>query len=157
MRIIAHNEGFFTLYNGLSASMLGVMHPLIYFPLYEKSKIYFKQNWDTANPDSDSLSSHFVLISAISCKAITSAMTYPHEVLRARLHDLRGYEENHHKISITAAAKRLYLEKGPLGFYYGFWVNLMRISPAYAITFVLYEKFSVVLHRAIGGGGSHED
>ncbi len=74
--------------------MLGVAHPLIYFPLYEKSKIYFKRNWDSSNQDDpDSLSSKYVLISAIMCKAITSAMTYPHEVLRARMHDIRKYEQ----------------------------------------------------------------
>ena len=80
------------LYNGLSASMLGVAHPLIYFPLYEKSKIYFKRNWDSETGDSESLSSKYVLISAITCKAATSALTYPHEVLRARMHDIRKYE-----------------------------------------------------------------
>ena len=46
MRKIQRQEGFKTLYNGLAASMLGVAHPLIYFPLYEKSKIYWKSNWD---------------------------------------------------------------------------------------------------------------
>jgi len=72
--------------------MIGVMHPLIYFPLYEKSKIYYKKHWDIANTDPDTLSSRFVLISAISCKAITSACTYPHEVIRARMQDARRYE-----------------------------------------------------------------
>jgi len=72
--------------------MFGVAHPLIYFPLYEKSKIYFKKNWDSDNTDPDGLSSRFVLISAISCKAVTSAATYPHEILRARMQDFRKYE-----------------------------------------------------------------
>lgn len=94
MRIITHQEGFLTLYNGLSASMLGIMHPLIYFPLYEKAKIYLKQNWDSENPDPNTLSSKYVLISAVLCKAITSAITYPHEVVRARLQDVRGYEQS---------------------------------------------------------------
>ena len=89
---IAQREGVLTLYNGLSASMLGVIHPLIYFPLYEKSKIYYKTYWDTDNKDTDSLSSKFVVLSAITCKAATSACTYPHEVLRARMQDLRAYE-----------------------------------------------------------------
>ena len=92
MRMIQQQEGFLTLYNGLSASMLGVMHPLIYFPLYEMAKIYFKRHWDVDNPDPDHLSSRFVLISAITCKAATSACTYPHEVVRARMQDARRYE-----------------------------------------------------------------
>lgn len=74
--------------------MLGIMHPLIYFPLYEKAKIYLKKNWDKSNPDPDTLSSRFILISAVFCKAATSALTYPHEVIRARLQDVRGYEQN---------------------------------------------------------------
>lgn len=81
MFIIAKQEGFLTLYNGLSASMIGVLHPLIYFPLYEKSKLYFKKNFD---PDRETLSSRYVFISAIMCKALTSLLTYPHEVIRAR-------------------------------------------------------------------------
>lgn len=72
--------------------MLGIMHPLIYFPLYEKAKIYLKKNWDTHNADPDALSSQFVLISAVFCKGASSALTYPHEVIRARMQDARGYE-----------------------------------------------------------------
>ena len=73
--------------------MIGLMHPIIYFPLYEKSKIYFKNNFDTDN-NSKALSPKYVLICATSCKAITSALTYPHEVVRARMQDARKYEDN---------------------------------------------------------------
>lgn len=38
---IASEEGVISLYQGLAASAIGVLHPLIYFPLYEKSKLYF--------------------------------------------------------------------------------------------------------------------
>ena len=92
INIVRKKEGIRTLYNGLSASMIGVSHPLIYFPLYEKSKIYFKKNWDSDNPDPNKLSSRYVAISTIWCKAATSFMTYPHEVLRARMQDTRKYE-----------------------------------------------------------------
>lgn len=44
MIMIAQNEGVMALYQGLAASAIGVLHPLIYFPLYEKSKIYFLNN-----------------------------------------------------------------------------------------------------------------
>jgi hypothetical protein len=44
MQIIAQREGVIALYQGLAASAVGVLHPLIYFPLYEKSKIYFLNN-----------------------------------------------------------------------------------------------------------------
>jgi hypothetical protein len=44
MQMIAREEGIRALYQGLTASFVGVIHPLIYFPLYEKSKVYLKQN-----------------------------------------------------------------------------------------------------------------
>jgi solute carrier family 25 (mitochondrial folate transporter), member 32 len=88
---IQQNEGAMALYSGLSASFLGLMHPLLYFPLYEKSKIYFMENYE--DKDRDSLSPKYVLISACSCKALTSLLTYPHEVIRSRQQDARRYEQ----------------------------------------------------------------
>lgn len=38
------HEGFFALYKGLPATAIGIIHPLVFFPLYEKLKIYFKDN-----------------------------------------------------------------------------------------------------------------
>ena len=135
--------------------MMGIAHPLIYFPLYEKSKIYFAEVWDTQNSDPNNLSSRYVVIGAVTSKAITSFLTYPHEVLRARMQDFRKYEDEslpksqRTKNSIKAVATKLWKEKGIRSFYDGFWVNLMRISPSYAITFVLYEKFCVLLEQGL--------
>ena len=39
---IYNKEGFRALYRGLPASMLGVLHPLVFFPIYEKCKQHFK-------------------------------------------------------------------------------------------------------------------
>jgi hypothetical protein len=36
---IVENEGFFALWKGISASFLGLLHPVVFFPLYEKSKL----------------------------------------------------------------------------------------------------------------------
>jgi hypothetical protein len=80
---IQQKEGVRALYQGLSASMIGVLHPLIYFPLYEKSKIYCLKNFQKDQPDKQ-LESKYVFISAIICKSLTSLLTYPHEVVRSR-------------------------------------------------------------------------
>lgn len=92
---IGHQEGIPALYQGLSASMIGVLHPLIYFPLYEKSKIYFHNEWqaDSKKP----LELRYVFVSAISCKALTSLLTYPHEVVRARQQNTRRHEVTEHR------------------------------------------------------------
>jgi solute carrier family 25 folate transporter 32 len=82
MARIQRNEGTAALYQGLSASAVGVLHPIIYFPLYEKSKIYCLKNFEP--PGSEKLSHRYVMMSAIVCKAMTSLLTYPHEVVRSR-------------------------------------------------------------------------
>lgn len=51
--------------SGLTASILGISHALIYFPLYEHWKMYFKKTFE---PNSDKLSSRYVFLSAIFSK-----------------------------------------------------------------------------------------
>jgi hypothetical protein len=94
-------EGGRALMSGLTASILGISHALIYFPLYEHWKMFFKKTFE---PDSDRLSSRYVFVSAIfsKCKqkwkstnsiynlVVSSAIAYPHEVLRSRQQDSRS-------------------------------------------------------------------
>ena len=126
--------------------MLGLIHPMIYFPLYEKSKLYFKNNWD---PDSETLKSRYVVISACSSKALASSFTYPHEVIRARLQDRRSYEQNSNNPVRFIDVVREIRGEGLPAFYAGFLTNLVRIMPHYAIIFVLYEYFSQSFHELI--------
>ena len=79
---IVKSEGLSALFKGVSASMLGIIHPLVFFPMYEKLKIHFKQTYDS---DKDKLSNKFILASSIISKVTASFCCYPHEVLRARL------------------------------------------------------------------------
>ncbi len=58
-------EGGRALMSGLTASILGISHALIYFPLYEHWKMFFKKTFE---PDSDRLSSRYVFVSAIFSK-----------------------------------------------------------------------------------------
>ena len=79
---ITKTEGFRALYKGFSATMIGVIHPIVFFPLYEKLKIHCKETYEK---DQENLSSKFVVASSITSKLIASAISYPHEVLRSRL------------------------------------------------------------------------
>jgi len=80
---VKQQEGFFALYRGFSASLFGIIHPLLFFPMYEKMKIYFKRNWEAA--DAEHLSVKFILAASILSKIGASLLSYPHEVLRSRL------------------------------------------------------------------------
>ena len=83
MKEIAHKEGFLALYKGIWASLIGIIHPLVYFPMYEIMKLYLLENFE--EPGSTKLSSKYVAVSAITCKVTASLASYPHEVLRSRI------------------------------------------------------------------------
>ena len=79
---IAKTEGITALFAGLTASIVGISHAFIYFPMYEKLKLYFLNNFE--NNEEGRLSSKYVFVSAVISKVIASIITYPHEVLRTR-------------------------------------------------------------------------
>ena len=71
------------MYKGIWASLIGMIHPLVYFPMYEIMKLYLIENWE--KPEATKLSSKYVAFAAITCKITASAASYPHEVLRSRI------------------------------------------------------------------------
>jgi len=83
VKYIVNKEGFGAMYKGLSASYIGVIHPIIFFPLYEKSKIYLLQNREP--PGNKKLSAINIFICSTISKTLASLGSYPHELLRARL------------------------------------------------------------------------
>ena len=84
LKHIVNKEGFFALYKGLSASYMGVIHPLVFFPLYEKGKIHMLTNFEPEG--TEKLSAKNIFVCSTISKTIASLASYPHEVLRARLH-----------------------------------------------------------------------
>lgn len=62
---IGTEEGARALFAGLTASILGISHALIYFPLYEHWKMFFKHRFE---PNAEKLSSRYVFLSAIFSK-----------------------------------------------------------------------------------------
>ncbi|CAI2373782.1 unnamed protein product [Moneuplotes crassus] len=140
IRRVWMNEGFLTLYSGLMASFLNLSHVLVYFTIYERTKIVLKNNIE---PDSSSLSSYLVSLSVIISKITASMVSYPSELVRARQHDTRNHDQrgNH----FFKVVKRSYMSHGILGFYTGFSLNLLKILPQNIIVFMFYEKLSHLL------------
>lgn len=77
MQRIVENEGFFALYKGLTACAIGLLHPIVYFPLYENLKWRCKK----AKGNVNSLDIFFI---AVVSKLVSTAITYPHIVLRSQ-------------------------------------------------------------------------
>ena len=80
---ISSTEGVLALWKGLPPTLLGIIHPLVFFPMYEKLKIYFQQNFEDKN--AVKLSTKYIVASTLISKIAASAVSYPHEVLRSRI------------------------------------------------------------------------
>ena len=84
LKTIVNNEGFLALYKGLSATYIGMIHPLIFFPLYEKTKIYMLDNYESKQ--AKKLSALNIFLCSTFSKTIASMASYPYELFRSRLY-----------------------------------------------------------------------
>jgi len=150
---LVREEGWMSLFRGVSASLLGLSHVALQFPLYEWMKTAFPeareaalqraQGKSPAAPASGSTSipltptlSDLIAASALS-KMLASALTFPHEVLRARM--------QHAPVAVFSSlrdcATKTVANEGWAALYKGFTVNLVRTVPGAALTLVSYELF----------------
>lgn len=135
---ILRGEGPKGLYKGAAASLLGVTHVAVQFPLYEWLK---RRQQD---PSSDTPHWTHIIIASTLSKLAASTATYPHEVIRSRLQVQRDGIPRYH--GIRHAICKIYKEEGVLSFYRGLQANILRVIPASCVTFVTYE---FILHRLL--------
>lgn len=132
---IWRQEGFFAFYKGLSASMLGLSHVAVQFPCYEmlKEKLKSKENGQ--------LSSVNVVVASSVSKIAATVLTYPHEVARAYLHVGCGEIGlvNSRVPPVFVVLSHLVKTEGLLSLYRGLTAQLVRVTPASAVTFTAYE------------------
>jgi hypothetical protein len=143
---IAREEGLAGLYSGLGPSLLGVMHVVIQFPLYEELKRRLGAaaaarraaapgGAAATDAHGGELGMGGLVAASAASKMVASTATYPHEVVRARMHvagtgAFRG---------LGATCARVLAEDGVAGFYRGCVTNLVRTTPAAAVTFTSFE------------------
>lgn len=138
LKDIVRQDGFFSLYRGIFASLLGVIHVAIYFPLYDMCK-------QSLHHENNPTPLQILMCSTIP-KVIASAFSYPHELLRARLfiHD-KSYDKRFH--GLHGLIWHTYKTEGFKGFYGGFYANLFRILPSTFVTLYTYEKVKFYLEN----------
>ncbi|KAF7493721.1 Mitochondrial folate transporter/carrier [Sarcoptes scabiei] len=128
LKKIYAEEGILGLYRGFVPGVFGVSHGALQFMAYEEMKKYYYQPYFTC---------------AVSSKLFAVLITYPYQVIRARLQDRCGNFNG----AIDVITKTWSLE-GTKGFYKGLVPNLLRVTPACAITLVVYENISHFLAQS---------
>lgn len=128
-------EGLRGLYKGYLPGLFGVSHGALQFMAYEELKKLRSSYFGT--PIDKKLSSvEYVIMAALS-KIFASGTTYPYQVVRTRLQDQYNVGRYNGAIDVV---KKTWRFEGPLGFYKGLFPNLLRVTPACCITFVVYEN-----------------
>jgi len=130
LRHIVATDGVQGLFRGISASFLGLIHVAVQFPIYE----HLKQLSREANHGKER-KMDLVGASAAS-KICGSVISYPHEVIRARLQD------SSKPMEVTGLLRTVYdivKYEGWQALYTGFRINLIRVIPSCVTVFVTYE------------------
>jgi len=130
---IFKEEGFRGLYKGFVPGIWGVSHGAIQFMAYEELKNTYS-HYKNQPIDTKLATGEYLFFAALS-KLFAAVTTYPYQVIRARLQD------QHSRYNGAVDCLRTTLRnEGVSGFYKGLKPNLMRVVPATAITFVVYEQ-----------------
>ena len=118
-------------WRGLTASLLGLFHVGIQFPVYERLKAEARKR----SPNEEESALDLLLASGLS-KMAAATITYPHEVIRSRMMDARGSSAGK---NILDTMKIIVKNEGYGGLYTGLKVSLLRVVPNCCVTFVSYE------------------
>ncbi|KAH6791484.1 folate transporter 1 [Perilla frutescens var. frutescens] len=153
VRTILKEEGWKALYKGLAPGLFLVTHGAIQFTAYEElRKIFVSFRTTESELSSDTAANsletidYAILGAASKFAAIT--LTYPFQVIRARLQQrpsIKGiprYMDSWHVVKDTARFE------GLRGFYKGITANVLKNAPAASITFIVYENVLNMLKLA---------
>lgn len=146
MHSIVRDEGVKALYKGLGASLITSSQAMIQFPVYEKLKLMMCQRFKK-----DTSHAAFCFFASSSIAACIACMaTYPSEVVRSRMQvqgmqiyglHVQGIPKSYPSPyrGTFSAFRTIWYEEGMRGLYRGMLTNLIRLVPAHAISFTIYE------------------
>ncbi|MCJ1367727.1 hypothetical protein MMC16_006861 [Acarospora aff. strigata] len=152
-RQIFRAEGLAGFYRGLVPSLFGVSHGALQFMAYERLKRSRGLTGGAAGPAGRTreLSNvDYLLLSGLA-KIFAGALTYPYQVVRARL---QTYEAGETYTSARDVVRQVWRREGLGGFYKGLGPNIVRVLPSTCVTFLVYENTRYYLPRVAEGKGA---
>lgn len=129
------HEGVKGLYKGYAPGIIGVSHGALQFMAYEELKKAYSRYFGT--PINQKLGSTEYLIMASLSKIFAATVTYPYQVVRSRLQNQHTIAQYNGALDIIRKTLRY---EGVKGFYKGLVPSVLRVTPACALTFVVYEN-----------------
>lgn len=137
------SEGLLGFYRGLVPSLFGVSHGALHFMAYEQLKIYRGHSFGRGQKDLGA--ADFLALSGLA-KIFAGSVTYPYQVVRARL---QMYDADSTYQSARDVFAQMWRKEGLAGFYKGLGPNLLRVMPSTWMTFLVYEKIKVMFPRVL--------
>lgn len=134
MKVFREEGGLRGLYRGIGPTAAGVAPYVgLNFTFYELFKVYF-------TPPDRPPSTWRKLSCGATAGAISQTLTYPLDVLRRKMQVTGMTDKVDFKYNNSFDAIRLIVRsEGVRGLYTGLTVNLLKVSPSMAISFVSYE------------------
>lgn len=141
IRQIYQSEGVKGFYRGMIPALFGVGHGALQFMAYEQLKRYRSRmvsDGSTAtNAGAGKLgNTDYLALSGLS-KMFAGSITYPYQVLRARL---QTYDAAGTYRGLGDVITQIWKREGLAGFYKGLGPNLFRVLPSTWVTFLVYEN-----------------
>lgn len=136
-------DGWRGLYRGYMPGLVGTTHGALQIAIYDSVKrryAHLPHRRNAENQHVGELSTVEYLAIASSTKMVSTAVTYPYQVIRTRLQD-----HNRQWRSVSDVVKTSWANEGVRAFYRGLLPCLLRVTPATALTFVIYEKLRYFL------------
>lgn len=143
---IYQREGLQGFYRGLVPSLFGVSHGALQFMAYEQLKWYRTNRLSIQEGGFGAVD--YLFISGAS-KVFAGSVTYPYQVVRARL-QMYEASQTYSYNSARDAVAQTWKQEGLWGFYKGLGPNLVRVLPSTWVTFLVYEKTKTLLPRILG-------
>lgn len=115
---------------------------------YEQMKKYRRAS--IARGQNDLSNTDFLICSGMS-KLIAGSVTYPYQVIRARL---QTYDADRTYKNARDVVAQVWKWEGMLGFYKGLGPNLLRVVPSSCVTFLVYENTKLYLPELVKAIGN---